>query len=184
MSESVRIASRSTVLETPFFRLVARSLAGQSGDPYYSIDTSDYVCVVALTQANKLLLVRQFRPAVEDWTLELPAGHVDPPETPADAARRELLEETGYSPGHLHLMGCLWPDTGRLSNRMWCFFASGAERVAAPVEHGVALVEVAREEWSSSLSPPRFSHALHLAALQMALIQGHLPLQDLVCSER
>jgi ADP-ribose pyrophosphatase len=177
VQESVSIVSRQTVLATPFFRLVARQLAGQAGEPYYAIDTSDYVTIVPVTADGKLLLVRQFRPAVEDWSLEFPAGHVDPGEEPQQAARRELIEETGHDAGELVPLGHVWPDTGRLSNRMWCFFAADARRVTQAIgEAGITLLEVPREQWASYLAPSQFRHALHLAALQMAVMQGHLKL--------
>lgn len=105
------IASRRTVFSTPWFQVVSKLIEGDS-HPYYALSLPDYVCVVALTNARRLVLVRQYRPAVEELTLELPAGHVDPGETPEHAARRELLEETGYSCDRLELVGDLHADTG------------------------------------------------------------------------
>src|SRR5262249_18088057 len=92
---SGRFMERHVVYTTPWFDLVAKSI--DAGDlPHYSIATKDYVSIVALTAEGHLLLVRQYRPAVEQVTLELPCGHVEPGETPEEAARKELLEETGY----------------------------------------------------------------------------------------
>jgi len=54
------------------------------------------VSVIALTEADEALLVRQHRYAVDQVTLEFPAGKLEQGETPEDAARRELLEETGF----------------------------------------------------------------------------------------
>ncbi len=62
------------------------------------------VCAVALTPRETVLLVRQFRPGPEAVLLELPGGAVDPGETPEEAMRRELREETGYA-GTLHALG-------------------------------------------------------------------------------
>src|SRR4051794_10022268 len=56
---------------------------------------ADYIAIVALTADEKIPLVRQYRPALEAFSWELPAGLVDPGESPADGCRRELLEETG-----------------------------------------------------------------------------------------
>ena len=55
------------------------------------------VCILALTKDNKIVLAKQFRPGPEKVLLELPGGSVDTGETPEEAAKREFLEETGYT---------------------------------------------------------------------------------------
>ena len=86
------------VYRTPWCELVAKTMnPGEA--PWYSVRTPDYTAVVALTETGRLVAVRQYRPAVERWTVELPAGILDPGETPEHCARRELLEETGYEAG-------------------------------------------------------------------------------------
>src|ERR1700687_2612926 len=110
------------VLDTKCFQLVPRRPPAYA-EPHYSLRTRDYVGVVAVTTNGELLLVRQFRPAVWETTLELPSGHVEPGQTPEEAARTELLEETGHEANSFELVGDFSPDTGRLGNRMWCFFA-------------------------------------------------------------
>ncbi len=85
-----------TVFETPWFRLVERTV-GDAPHPHYTLIPPDYVSVLALTDRNEVLLVRQFRPAVGAETLELPSGHVEAGQTPAMAALTELQEETGYT---------------------------------------------------------------------------------------
>src|SRR5436190_24104363 len=63
--------------------------------------------VVALTEGDHVVLVREFRPGLEAELLELPGGVVDDGETPAEAAGRELLEETGYA-GDLVEVGAMF----------------------------------------------------------------------------
>jgi ADP-ribose pyrophosphatase len=115
-------------------------------------------------------LVRQFRPAVERVTLELPGGHVDEGETPEAAARRELAEECGLHASRLESLGVLLSDTGRIENRLWCFLA----RETMPVsdftpETGVQTVLVPAASLAELLKRGDFDHSLSLAALLLAV---------------
>ena len=167
--------TESVAFATPWFSVVARKV-DDVAEPFYSLRMDDYVTVFAVTLEKRVILVRQYRPAVAKFTLEFPGGHVDPKETPADAARRELLEETGFQTLHLELLGSLDPDTGRLSNRLWCFFAQVSERPpGVPFgENGVEIVECTREELFESVRRSEFDHGLHLAVLFLAILRGRL----------
>jgi ADP-ribose pyrophosphatase len=168
------IASREVVLANPFFRVIGKRLEGQSaGEPYYSLELLDYVSIVATTEDRSIVLVRQFRPAVEAVTLELPAGHVEAGQTAEEAARIELAEETGYTARHLQLVGCLKPDTGRLANRMWVYVAEGAERTGAwQPEAGIDVVVATPADVARWLRDGTFDHALHVAAIFAAIHAG------------
>ena len=63
------------------------------------VESVDATAVVALTGDSKVLLIEQYRHAVGGMLLEIPAGKMEPGESPEDCARRELEEETGYRPG-------------------------------------------------------------------------------------
>jgi ADP-ribose pyrophosphatase len=65
---------------------------------------SQAVCILALTEDNKVILTKQFRPGPEKVLLELPGGGVDLGELPDESIKREFLEETGYS-GNLKFVG-------------------------------------------------------------------------------
>jgi hypothetical protein len=123
---------QEVVFATPWFSLLARRRGEtEAVQPYYCLQTPDFVSVVALDEQKRLILVKQFRPAIEQPALELPGGHVDEGQKPEDAARQELWEETGYRARSVELLGCLRPDVGRLTNRLWCFWADKAVPDAA-----------------------------------------------------
>src|SRR5262249_25083552 len=90
-------------------------------ETYHALGVGDYVVAVARTAAGLVPIVRQFRPAIEGYTWELPSGLVEPDEDPETACRRELLEETGLVAGRVVSLGAFPPDVGRLDVRQHVF---------------------------------------------------------------
>jgi ADP-ribose pyrophosphatase len=84
--------------QTPWSELLAKTMKGEE-PPYYSLRIADYVGILAITTDQRSLAVRQYRPAVERYTIEFPAGMGEAGETPLETAGGELLEETGYADG-------------------------------------------------------------------------------------
>ena len=155
-------------------RRVSGDAAGASRE-FHSFKQADYVSVLAITRDGLVPLVKQFRPAVKDWTLELPGGLLDMDEPPEKTAGRELLEETGYRPGRVRLLGRLAPDTGRLENSLWAYFATDLD--PAPDCHpeaGVERIMVSEVELRAAILDGRFCHALHIAIVGMAMMRGLL----------
>ncbi len=77
--------------------------------------------VLPITADGSLVLVRQYRYAVRDFLWEVPAGHIDSGELPEEAARRELVEETGYYPHRLQKLLDFYPAPGFTDERMHLF---------------------------------------------------------------
>src|SRR5215212_2374580 len=99
ISDYPRILKRMTTTISPWVELIARDVvfsAESAPETYHSVRTPDYVVALAVTPDGRIPLVSQYRPALEAFTLELPAGLTDPGEDPAETASRELLEETGF----------------------------------------------------------------------------------------
>ncbi|HQV32976.1 MAG TPA: NUDIX hydrolase [Calditrichia bacterium] len=95
-------------------------------------ESTDWVNVVALTEDEQLVLVRQFRFGVEKVTLEVPGGMVDPGEDHFEAARRELLEETGFASEDWHYLGYVEPNPAILDNHCHTWLARKAFRQQEP----------------------------------------------------
>lgn len=85
-----------TVFTTPFFDIEAstESPSDATKEPYYRMTGSDSVICCAMTFSGEFVMIKQYRPNIELFTLELPAGGVSDGEDPVEAARREFAEET------------------------------------------------------------------------------------------
>jgi ADP-ribose pyrophosphatase len=157
---------------TPWFDLLAKTMK-EGEAPYYSLRMADYVTIVAITEDRRILAVQQYRPAVEQYTLELPSGLVDPGETPVETARRELLEETGYECGEIESLGSMMPDNGRLGNRLWTCFTSGVRPAPGrEPEDGMKVLTYAPAELKRMIVDGEFDHGLNIAVLMVAMLRG------------
>ena len=137
--------SSERLIETPYFALRSDRLRLPDGavkDPYYVIERPDAAIVFPLTEEDEVVLVRQYRPAIEGIELGLPAGLVDEGEEPEKAARRELLEETGYAGGEWEPLGSLASSPSLKDNWAHLFLARRVACSAAPRPDEYERVEV------------------------------------------
>jgi ADP-ribose pyrophosphatase len=135
------------LLQTPYFALRSDKLrlpGGAVKDPYYVVERPDAAIIFPLTGEGEAVLVRQYRPPLERMELGLPAGLVEEGEKPEAAARRELLEETGYSGGEWEPLGALASSPSLKDNWAYLFLARGVEEVAPPDPDEHELVETVR----------------------------------------
>lgn len=104
-------------------------LSGQ--ESVYDIkDEGRTICGLVLTPENKVILVKVFRPGPEKVLMELPGGYINEDENPLDAAKRELLEETGYL-GDFELVGESIDDAYSNCVR-YCFIAKNCQKIQEP----------------------------------------------------
>ncbi len=171
------IVDRKTTVLSPWVTLVERHFQrhpDQPAEAFHSLRQADYVTVLGVLADGRVPLVRQFRPALEATTLELPGGLRESGESPVDTALRELYEETGCRPTRpLVELACLLPDTGRLENRLWCYFAGDIETEQNwCAEDGVEMVMSDVGELKRLIVEGEFNHALHVAIVGLAQLRG------------
>lgn len=97
---------------------------------FFVIKPPDWVNVVALTPAGDLVLVRQFRYGINEFSLEIPGGVIDPGEDPVTAGLRELREESGFVGARARLLGAVHPNPAMQSNRCHLVLVEEARREA------------------------------------------------------
>jgi ADP-ribose pyrophosphatase len=175
-----KVRSRKTSRLSNWVEIIEREVEFETGGAvqvYHAVQQADYIAIVALTPQRLIPIVRQYRPALESFTWELPAGLVEEHEDPAEACRRELLEETGLPALAVHLLGTGAPCTGRLSNRIHSFFVETGERIGSFVpEPGVTSELVSPAELAKLALAGEFVSQLHLGALLLAQLHSFLEL--------
>lgn len=132
------------------------------------LESPDWVNVVAVTKAGRIVVVDQHRFGCGADTLEIPAGIVDPGEEPLEAAKRELREETGYASSAWEYLGWVEPNPAFLDNRCHHWLARDAEKAGPPRPDDTEAIEVREMEPAEvlhELHEGRMRHALAVSAL-------------------
>lgn len=123
-----KVLESEQVFETPYMR-VRRDTCQLPDrtviDDYFVIERSDVVGIIPITEDNRVVLNRQYKHGISEIVLEIPAGMVDEGETPEEAARRELEEETGYKAQELIPVASLIASPTSENNRFHVFVAPG-----------------------------------------------------------
>lgn len=163
------------VVADPWIRLRAdecRRADGVAIKPYYVLEYPDWAQVVAFTEDSRLILVRQYRHGIGRVTRELPAGCVEPGESPCAAGARELREETGYVCGALTHVATTFADPAHCTNRIFVLLGQGARRLTAPAPDAtedIVVEHVALETARELARTAGLDHAAQIASLALAL---------------
>lgn len=103
---------------------------GQVNDEFYVLEYPDWVNVIAITEEGRFVFERQYRHGLGKTCYEIPAGVMEDGETPLEAARRELLEETGYGEGEWRKLMTLSGNASTTNNLSHCFVATGVKKIS------------------------------------------------------
>lgn len=139
----------------------------------YVIECGTWVNVIALTEKREVLLIKQYRHGVGQVLLEIPAGVMDAQDaSPEQAARRELLEETGYTGDTFIEVGRVYPNPATHNNMTHCFLALDVEPVGQQTLDETEEIEVSLlpfDEFIALAMAGNLPQALHISALFFAL---------------
>lgn len=159
---------------------VDRAVSPRTGaaHDFYVLESGSWVNVIPLTPAQEVVLIRQYRHGTREVTLEIPGGIVEPGDSPQEAARRELREETGYEAEKMVDLGFVHPNPAFLDNRCYTFLAPSARRAGPQTQDEKEDIHVLLEplaEIPRLIREGAITHSLVVAAFYR-LFMEHPPL--------
>ena len=152
---------------------ICEAPSGKIIDPYYVYEFPEWATAFALTEDNKVIMVRQYRHPVGKVIIELPGGCVDDTDKDLQTAiARELLEETGYSFTSYESLGKISPNPSTNTNWMHMFLARGGKKVAEQkLDHNEEIVVefYTIDEVKSLVKKNEIIQAMHVTCILYAL---------------
>jgi ADP-ribose pyrophosphatase len=133
------------------------------------------VAILAITDENKIVMVEQYRKALERTIVEIPAGKLEKGEEPASCARRELEEETGYGCGSLEWLTSFYTSPGFSDEIVHIYLAKGLEKIensaSLDEDEFVNVEEMTLEEALQSIKEQKIYDAKTIFAVQYMQLQ-------------
>ena len=146
---------------------------GRIINPYYVYEFPEWVTAVPVTEDGKIIMVRQYRHALDEICLEFPGGCVDDTDKNfEEAIARELLEETGYSFSSYEYLGKISANPSTNNNLMHMFLAKGGKKVAEQVlDHNeeIELLLYSIDEVKQLLNEHKIIQSMHVTCIMYAL---------------
>lgn len=147
---------------------------GRVVDQYYVLEYPNWANAVAITEDNKIIMVRQYRHAAGIVSLEIPGGVIEDGENPEEGMRRELLEETGYQFNDVELLCTVYANPSTANNKTFCYLAKGGKKIQEQQldEHEeLEVQEYTIAEVKQLLADNKIAQALHCTGLFYALMK-------------
>lgn len=176
--EPWRTRSRRTLVDlSPWLSVEARVVELPDGrviDDWPWVESREFANVVAVTEDGLFLVFRQTKFAVAGLTLGPVGGYLEPDEDPLEAAKRELLEETGHEAANWTSLGRYPVDGNRGCGVGYLYLAKGARKVAEPSADDLEeqeLLTMTRDEVEAALLAGRFGVLSWAAVVALAFLR-------------
>lgn len=143
-------------------------------DPYYVVELPTSATAVAITEDEKIILVKQYRHPIDEVILETPGGFIDEGEDFATGMKRELMEETGYAFTGIEPLGRVAANPGLLNNFTELYLATGGKKVSGQhLDHNeeIEILLVTMEELIHLLMTQQIKQSLHANCIFFALVK-------------
>jgi len=166
---------------TPIFDLHRRrSLHSRRGEhDFFILDAPNWVNIIPLTKDGEVVMIHQWRHGIAEFTLEIPGGMVDAEDpSPMHAARREMIEESGYDSDKIVQLGMVHPNPAIQGNICFSFLAKNVRQVEKPIALGneeTEVVLIPMAEIPELIATGAIMHALTIAAFSFMHVYNPPP---------
>jgi len=170
--------------QTPIFNLLHRKMQLEAADEqnwgdFYVLEAPEWVNVIPITKKNEVILVEQYRYGIEQPTLEIPGGMVDPGEEPLVAIKRELVEETGYQSDNWSSLGKVSANPAIMTNFTHLYVAEGCDFVGLQeseedVHERINVHTKPLDEFLDLVDDGTIHHTIVLAAVARYLLRRQM----------
>ncbi|MBQ3123502.1 MAG: NUDIX hydrolase [Firmicutes bacterium] len=175
MTFEEKTLSREVIYEGRILNLIKEEVMTVSGQTAIRemIEHNGGVGLVAITSDNKIIMVKQFRKALERDMLEIPAGKLEKGEDPLEAAARELEEETGYTAENIEFMTRYYPSVGYIRECLYLYLCTGLSKGEAHPDDDEAIdtYMYTMEELETLIAEGNLQDGKSMAALYAAKLR-------------